>query len=259
MALYQFYLDSCEIMDTRSVHEDSILAGLGVIVNKEPHRPNQVAQVGDHNNGKFSFWQHGLGSLDQVEIADTDTFAFIFQLFNNGQAHRPNASDLDAYILRDLINASDQLLPVQNPPPPKAINLTMPNMPKLGGLLGQTGALSFGQNSSSISPPPMPNFNVLLPGKDWQYDGSFSSLAYHDPNFLKGSLFSAIGSMVLSGCDGPLGCGLITGTGAELDKRIPTVGPLRLSAELNAKNLKLGAPCNPAGSNYVVNLIIQRQ
>ena len=222
---YQFYLDSCEIMDTRSYHNDTIIAGLGVMVDGRVPQKSQIAQVGDHNNGKFTFWEKGLGSLDNIEIGPNDPFVFVFQLFNNGHNHRPNVAELDAFIDRDLINANADL----------------------GGLGSGTW-----MHGSDVT--------ILMPGSNWSVpsNGLNNQTLVNEANYLSGGLFSAIKAAV-GGCDGPLALGMVTGRGAALDSHIPAVGPLRLTAQYNAKHLRMGAPCNPAGSNYVVNVIVQRR
>ncbi len=230
MAKYQFYLDSCEIMDTRSTHEDTIVAGLGIAVNGKVAPRTQVAQVGDHNNGKFGFWEKGLGSLDQVDIEPGDFFVFVFELFNNGHGHHPNTAELEAFIDRDLINAPQML----------ALEIM----------------LAHRQVTPSAPPPAL--YAVLVPGAQWSTTGLPRAGAVTVLNYATGGLFSAF-KAAIGGCDGPLGMGLVCGTGAGLDQRIPAVGPLTVSAQFSAKQLGFDRPCNAAGSNYVVNVVIQRR
>jgi hypothetical protein len=306
MALYKFYLESCEVMDTRSFHEDTIVAGIGVIVNRQVVGTPMAAPLGNHNNGKFTFWTKGLGSIDRVEIGEDEQFAFIFQLYNNGQAGKPTVSDVQAHIALDLLAAADELASavqtrsaqddlakleaeiqslqaqihtaeaarsvdlnkradVATPKRPGIVNphafvVSSPRehealAHRLKGLvarqqqlLAEIGAMK--QKAQS--------FSVLMPGSDWRNDGPFVSSDYSIKNFSRGKLISIVGNFILAGCDGPLALGFVAGSGGELNKRIPSVGPLRLSGQFRGIDLGWGAPCNHAGSHYVVNTHIQR-
>jgi hypothetical protein len=320
MANYQFYLDSCEIMDTRSFHEDTIVAGLGCIVNQTVHNSTLAAQVGDHNNGKFTFWQQGLGSLDQVEIGDDDQFVFIYQLYNNGQAGRPSVADVQAYIDRDLLGGVNKLLAMASSAGDlnqveAQIAQAQAQIQQLNGEIAAAKAKEAGgvankmagmKRFRTVAPQPInapslgnqvagqmmredsldalnqqlqalqrqetdltaelakikqagSSFSVLMPGADWRADGPFTSGDYSEQNYAHGQLISIVGNIILAGCDGPLAFGFVAGTGAQLDQRIPAVGPLTLSGEFKGKDLGWSAPCNPSGSHYVVNTIIQRQ
>ena len=228
MSTYQFYLESCQIMDTRSFHEDTIIAGVGAIVNGVP-LPSLAVQVGDHNNGSFAFWEKGLGSMDNVAIGTNDFFAFAFELFNNGHSHQPSVSDLQAFVDRDLINAHGSFGP------------WFPSSQPGNKTAARTDLI------------------VLVPGGDWNPDKQdHQDLIESESDLYTGGIFSGL-KAAIGGCDGPLGAGLIYGQGAALEQRIPAIGPLRISAQLNAKNLGFDAPCNRAGSNYVVNIIVQRR
>ena len=99
--LYQFYLDKCVITNTRSLHKDTIVGGLGVLLTKGTvaSTPSVVcAKLGDHNNTTLTFWEQGLVSLDNIGI-DTDTqVTFLYEMYNNGAKGHPNLDELQQEI-----------------------------------------------------------------------------------------------------------------------------------------------------------------
>jgi hypothetical protein len=218
---FVFHLDSFQIMDTRSYHEDTVVAGIGVMVNGAA--PQTIThQLGNFNNGNINFQKKGLNPVS-ASIGPNDTFVFMFQLYNNGAHHNPNADELEAYLDKDLLHSKTYIAP---------------------------GGYAFGSASAT------PGWSVIFPnGKGGAPNGE---AAINDiMNVVSGGAFSSVKG-IFEGCDGPLAFGLIAGTGAELNSRIAPQGPLRIAADFKGTQLKLGAPCNHAGSHYAVNVVIER-
>ncbi len=100
MASYRWTLQTFRITDTRSHHDDTLIAGLAVSVNSVLYPPI-CAQMGDFNNGDHSFAQHGLKSLD-INANSDDAVQMIYQIYNNGNQKKPNLADLTAALTKDL-------------------------------------------------------------------------------------------------------------------------------------------------------------
>jgi hypothetical protein len=105
---FQFYLADFKITDTRSHHNDTLIAGLGVAVNGAI-AGIQVAQMGDFNNGTYQFWEHKLDAVNNAVINPNDEVSFVFQMYNNGHNHKPNQAMLTEAIVKDLSTLQAQI------------------------------------------------------------------------------------------------------------------------------------------------------
>lgn len=229
--LYQFYLDKCVITNTRSIHEDTLLAGLGVIVTDGTTvSPPMVtcARVGNHNNATFEFWQQGLRSLDNIGIQPDATVTFLYEIYNNGAKGHPNADELT-----QLIGDHLKLQAATN-----ALNAS--NQALAAALVTQQQMLQLQQQISSA------NSNATAK--------STEAMATIFTGGMYGLFYSAIG-----GCDGIVAAGTYSATGATLVQRLAS-SPNNVIAQTDTSNGKQngwGAPCNPHGSNYLISWIAQ--
>src|SRR6185436_3137415 len=85
MARYTFSLDSYEIKDTRSLHEDTNYVTVGLNVNGQPVGSPLTKFMGNQNNEKFHV---GLG-FPNVEVPEGPTVIFNYQILNSG--HKSHA------------------------------------------------------------------------------------------------------------------------------------------------------------------------
>jgi hypothetical protein len=224
--LFQFYLDKCVITNTRSIHQDTLVGALGVLLTKgtSVSAPYVItAKLGDHNNTTFAFWEKGLGSLDNIGI-DADTqVTFLYELYNNGAKGHPNPDELKQEI-GDHLKLQAALNALQNSNPQLAAALV--NAQQLSQLQQHMSTLS----ASSIS------------------------LA----DIFSGGLYGAFYSLI-DGCDGIVAAGTYGATGTLLSERIAS-SPNQVISQTDTSNGKQngwGAPCNPHGSNYLISWIAQ--
>jgi hypothetical protein len=56
------------------------------------------AAVGHDHNTTFEFWQHGLGSLDNIGIEPQATVTFVYEIYNHEAKSHPNADELTELI-----------------------------------------------------------------------------------------------------------------------------------------------------------------
>jgi hypothetical protein len=223
---FQFYLDKCVITNTRSLHEDTLVAGLGVLLTKGNvvGTPSVLTgKLGDHNNTTLTFWEHGLGSLDNIGIDAETQVTFMYELYNNGAKGHPSLDELQQEISGHLmLQAALNAMNSQNPEMAQEFN-------------------------------PNPQFEAL---KQQVSQLSAKSLPY--AQVYTGGLYSAFYS-VLEGCDGIVAAGTYSVSGALLSERIAS-SPNQVIAQTDTSNGKQngwGAPCNPHGSNYIVSWIAQ--
>ena len=229
--LYQFYLDKCVITNTRSIHEDTLTAGIGVIVTNgtEVSRPSICcAKLGNHNNTTFEFWQQGLGSLDNIGIAPQATVTFIYEIYNNGAKGHPNTDELTQLIGDHLkLQAATNALNASNP----ALAAALVTQQQLDQLRQQLTAAAANADAKATTLA-----STIFTGG------------------MYGIFFSAI-----EGCDGIVAAGAYSASGATLDQRLAS-SPNNVIAQTDTSNGKQngwGAPCNPHGSNYLISWIAQ--
>lgn len=229
--LYQFYLDKCVITNTRSVHEDTLLAGLGVIVtNGTEVSPPLIAcaKVGNHNNTTFEFWQQGLGSLDNIGVQPGATVTFLYEMYNNGAHGHPTADELKQLIGDHLkLQAATNALNASNPTLAAAL-VTQQELIQLQQQIASAGANATAKSTVVAS-------TIFTGG-------------------MYGLFYSAI-----EGCDGIVAAGTYSATGATLVQRLASA-PNKVIAQTDTSNGKQngwGAPCNPHGSNYLISWIAQ--
>lgn len=80
MATYTFSLDSYEIKDTRSPHEDTIYVALGLTVNGQQAANAQTKFMGNQNNGT-----HPVGlSFANVAVPDGAEVTMTYHIVNSG-------------------------------------------------------------------------------------------------------------------------------------------------------------------------------
>ncbi len=229
--LYQFYLDKCVITNTRSIHNDTLLAGLGVIVaNGTEISPPFItcAKLGDHDNTTFQLWQHGLGSLDNIGIEPQATVTFLYEIYNNGAKGHPNAAELTELIGDHLkLQAATNALNASNPALAAAL-VTQQQLDQLKQQIAAEGANADVKSTTLAS-------TIFTGG-------------------MYGLFFS-----VIDGCDGIVAAGTYSATGATLTQRLAS-SPNNVIAQTDTSNGKQngwGAPCNPHGSNYLISWIAQ--
>jgi hypothetical protein len=225
-SLCQFYLDKCVITNTRSLHKDTLVAGLGVVLTKgtSASKPSVTcAKLGDHNNTTFSFWEKGLASLDNIGI-DADTqVTFLYEIYNNGAKGHPDLDELQQQI-GDHLKLQAAL---------NALNSSNPQLAE--ALVSQDELDKLKQQMST------PSAKSLM----------FASV-------FTGGLYGAFYSLI-DGCDGIVAAGTYSATGAVLSERIAS-SPNQVIVQTDTSNGKQngwGAPCNPHGSNYVISWIAQ--
>lgn len=220
----EFYLDTFKITDTRSHHDDTLIAGIGVYVNGKEFGPN-VQSMGDFNNGTHSFSKHKLQPVTGVPVNPTDSVVVVIEIYNNGDHHSPNEN-----LLRGEIGTAAQ----------KLFSATIPAV-KLGD--DQSHPTGADANSKlSAYPVDFPNA-----------DGGETTQPVLE-NVLTGGLYSLIKS-AFKDCDGPVavagyvfkGATIIDAINAAADKTF------HQSDTFNAKKEGWGTPCNSSGSNYIVN------
>ena len=87
---FQFVLESFEILDTRSLHNDTDHVSGSIAVGQGPPQ-SQVKSMGDVNNGI-----HHVGlSFDQVAVDLNQPVVFNYLIINNGHAsHEKIAGEL---------------------------------------------------------------------------------------------------------------------------------------------------------------------
>jgi hypothetical protein len=229
--LYQFYLDKCVITNTRSIHQDTLLAGLGVIVTNGTEVSTPLitcAKLGNHNNTTLEFWQQGLGSLDNIGIEPQATVTFVYEIYNNGAKGHPNADELTQLIGDHLkLQAAANALNASNP----ALAAALVTQQQLDQLQQQIAAAGANANAKSTAIA-----STIFTGG------------------MYGLFFS-----VIDGCDGIVAAGTYTANGATLDQRLASA-PNNVIAQTDTSNGKQngwGAPCNPHGSNYLISWIAQ--
>jgi hypothetical protein len=88
MAKYTFSLDSYDIKDTRSRHEDTNYVSVALSVNGKIIGNPQTKFMGDQNNGTFHV---GL-NFAEVEVPENATVIMMYQILNSGHA---NQADLE--------------------------------------------------------------------------------------------------------------------------------------------------------------------
>ena len=229
MPTYQFYLNKFKITDTRSFHNDTLIAGLGLQINDKVFATTS-AQLGDFDNGTFSFWEHKLGSIDGAIIGATDNITFLFQIYNNGHDHQPSINLLNGSLSQDLLKVNVHL---------DSLGVKKPFMlPDADGSVADAG-----------------------PDQDPELDSDGNKLDTPSKvldDILTGGLFSAF-SYLFKSCDGPVAFSVFSSTGAQLEEMVNSA-PNKVSTTMvtcNGKNLKLGSPCNSSGSNYIIDWIVQ--
>jgi hypothetical protein len=104
MGRYTFSLDSYEIRDTRSLHEDTNYVTVGLNVNGQTIGSPPTKFMGDQNNGKYPV---GL-SFPNVEVPDGSTVIFNYQILNSGhQSHADIEKALQEAAVQQLTKAHD--------------------------------------------------------------------------------------------------------------------------------------------------------
>ncbi len=220
----QFYLDTFKITDTRSHHDDTLVAGIGAYVNGKEFGPN-TEQIGDFNNGTHSFSKHKLLPVTGVPVNPTDSVVVVYQIYNNGDHHSPNPN-----LLSGEIGLAAQ----------KLFSATIP-APKFGdGGSQQTGADA--NSKLSAYPVDFPNADA----------GETSQPVLE--NVLTGGLYSLI-KLAFKDCDGPVAMGGYVFKGAIILNALNAAADktFHQSETFNAKKEGWGTPCNSSGSNYIVN------
>jgi hypothetical protein len=233
LPLYQFYLDKCVISNTRSVHKDTLLAGLGVIVTNGTNVSFPLitcAKVGDHDNTTFAFWQQGLGSLDNIGIEPEATVTFLYEIYNNGAKGHPNPDELTQLIGDHLkLQAATNALSTSNPALAAAL-VTQQQLDQLQQQISSAGANANAKDTIIAS------------------------------TIFTGGMYGIFYS-VIEGCDGIVAAGTYSADGATLNQRLASA-PDNVIAQTDTSNAKQngwGAPCNPHGSNYLISWIAQGQ
>ena len=229
---YQFYLDRFEVTDTRSFHKDTLLAGFGVIVNGTTFGP-VTAQLGRFNNGIYGFWQHGLGSLDNIPIARADKVAFRYAIFNNGHDHRPD----EASLISDLKSDLPKLLSTV---PTIATSTSKFRYLDHDGIYGHDGP----------GPP-------TGSGEQWTGESGKGGDPTLVRNIFTGGLYSLIKYFTKS-CDGIVAFGGLATTGANLEYHM-TNGVLSYTDVCTSDSMGVDKPCNRSGSRYLVNWLVQKR
>lgn len=238
MPIYQFYLNTCKITNTRSFIKDTLIVGLGVQVNNTV--VSVVAhQIGNFDNGTFTFWEKGVTSIDQVLINPTDSVTFMYQIYNNGHDHQPDENLMRGTISQDLNNAMGQF------------QVRRQAQDKRGEVLPivkgdpDTGNIADGETSATADP-------------ELDADGDVGSDPPVQEDFFTGGLYSLF-KFIFKSCDGPVALGVFSTTGADLEARIAKKGGQAVIASqtFSGKACKYGAPCNASGSDYVVTWIFQ--
>jgi hypothetical protein len=227
--MYQFYLDKCVITNTRSIHQDTLLAGLGVIVTNGTTVGSPMitcAKLGDHDNTTFEFWQKGLGSLDKIAIGPQATVTFLYEIYNNGAKGHPNPAELRQLIGDHLkLQAAMNALTASNP----ALAAALVTQQQVDQLQQQIASAGAGGKSATVA--------------STIFTGGMYGLFYS----------------VIEGCDGIVAAGTYSAVGAKLDQRLASA-PNNVIAQTDTSNGKQngwGAPCNPHGSNYLISWIAQ--
>ncbi len=235
MARYQFYLEKFRITDTRSHHKDTLIAGFAVAVNSTIYGP-LCAKLGDFNNGEYNFWEYGLGAIDNISITAADHVLFVYGIYNNGNESFGDAVALSMRLRSELLEATKRKVNIKS----------SRNVPP-------------GEKKSDYY------YSDPVEGDDYADDfwtGEDGSGG--DPtlvrNIFTGGLYSLV-NYALTDCDGTVAYSSYSSTGKALQNSL-SASPkqvLQLVKTTNAKQQKLGTPCNSSGSNYITTAIIQHQ
>ena len=220
---YIFSLDTFEITDTRSTFDDTLIAGFSVWINGYDFGP-VVANIGDFDNGTYSFSDHGMPRIGPVTVGPYDYAVLVFELFNNGKNGHPNIVELEEALRADLqrwVNIgklptlpdkvpAEKVTTVVHVPLPEAAATVVPKVPasKLTTVIPRSGMPH--QSSPSSAPLSIDDDEdpgPIAPEPDpagWSPDGS-------DPwqpggntlvaNFFTGGLYSLF-TFAFEDCDG---------------------------------------------------------
>jgi hypothetical protein len=245
MSNYKFTIQDFKITQTRSRHDDTLIAGYGISVNGLIN-PIQCAGMGDFNNGTHYPSKHHLGS-QTFEAGPTDRVVLVYFMINNGHDHKPNCATLAQNITTALQSGQAALAakiatpgaPHPQRPLESSGKAPVPVRRDAEGADGdepENGWVTNGENG---------NGGIYLSGSDWL-------------NIFTGGLY-AFFNWIFADCDGPVAQGALATNGlAAMIKKSPSQIYTQ-SDTITSSTYSYGKPsgCNSSGSHYVVTWTLQ--